>query len=49
MSSMSFRSSRPDGWISPRAKPDASLRYMNHGPIQPMEPPSFFERMLGRR
>jgi hypothetical protein len=48
MSSLSFRSSRPDGWIHPRPHQDASLRYMKHGPIQPMEEPSLLARLFGR-
>lgn len=49
MSSYSYRSSRPDSWTQPRAHRDASIRYMAHGPIQPMEEPSLFERLFGRR
>ena len=49
MSSLSFRSSRPDSWVHPRAYSDASMRYMTHGPILPMEQPSFFQRVFGRR
>lgn len=46
MSSMSFRSSRPDSWVSPRPYRDASLRYLKHGPIRPMEEPGFFARLF---
>lgn len=49
MSSLSFRSSRPDGWTLPRPYRDASLRYLTHGPIQPMEQPGFLARLFGRR
>ncbi|ALE17476.1 hypothetical protein AMC99_02197 [Altererythrobacter epoxidivorans] len=49
MSSLSYRSSRPDGWVQPRPHVDASLRRMKHGPIQPMEQPGFFARLLGGR
>ena len=51
MSSFNFRSSRPDGWISPRPHRDASMRYMTHGPILPMEgeEPGFFARVFGAR
>lgn len=49
MSSLSFRSSRPDGWIKPKSYSDASLRYQTHGKILPMEEPGFFARMFGRR
>jgi len=47
MSSLSYRSSRPDTWTQPRAYRDASTRYMKHGPIQPMEQPSFLRRLFG--
>jgi len=30
-------SSAPCHWVQPRPHSDASLRYMKHGPIQPME------------
>ncbi len=49
MSSYSFRSSRPDSWTHPRAHRDASLRFMAHGPVQPMEEPGFLQRLFGRR
>lgn len=48
MSSFNFRSSRPDHWTLPRPYRDASMRYHVHGPIQPMEEPGFFARLLGR-
>ena len=44
-----FRSSRPDGWSSPRPYRDPSYRTMSHGKILPMEEPGFFERLFGRR
>ncbi len=49
MSSLTYRSSRPDQWTMPRPYRDASMRRMINGPIQPMEEPSFFEKLLGRR
>ena len=49
MSSLTYRSSRPDNWTMPRAYSDATLRRMAHGPIQPMQQPSFFERLFGLR
>jgi len=49
MSSLIFRSSRPDRWTSPRPYSDASLRRHIHGPIQPMEKPSLLERLLRPR
>lgn len=39
MSSFSFRSSRPDSWVAPRAYSDPILRRMHYGPIQPMAVP----------
>ncbi|WP_279349400.1 hypothetical protein [Erythrobacter litoralis] len=49
MSSLSFRSSRPDRWSSPKPYSDASLRMKHHGKILPMEQPGFFARLLGTR
>ena len=49
MSSISFRSSRPDGWTVPRPHRDASLRFRAHGPIQPMTQRSLIARLLGVR
>jgi hypothetical protein len=37
MSSLQYRSSKPDKWTQPRPFQDASLRLMTHGPIVPME------------
>ena len=48
MSSLSFHSSSPDRWVQPRPHQDASLRYMKHGPIQPMEEPGLLARLFGR-
>lgn len=48
MSSISFRSSRPDGWTVPRPYRDASLRLRAHGPIQPMSQPGLLARLLGK-
>ena len=47
MSNLSYRSSRPDSWVQPRPYQDATQRFMKHGPIQPMEQPGFFSRLLG--
>lgn len=47
MASQIFRSSRPDGWILPKPYTDASLRYHKHGPIQPMDKPTLWERLVG--
>ena len=49
MSSLSYRSSRPDGWVKPKAYSDASLRYKHHGKILPMEEPGFLARLFGAR
>ncbi|MEW4448874.1 hypothetical protein [Qipengyuania sp. JC766] len=48
MSSYSFRSSRPDAWVMPRAHSDASMRMMKHGKIQPMQEPGLLARLFGR-
>jgi hypothetical protein len=50
MSSLQYRSSKPDAWIMPRPYQDASLRFRTHGPILPMEeePRGFLARLLGR-
>jgi hypothetical protein len=47
MSSLTFRTSRPDSWTSPRPYSDASLRRLIHGPIQPMEQPGLLQRLFG--
>jgi hypothetical protein len=47
MASRTFRSSRPDGWILPKPYSDASLRFMKHGPVQPMAQPTLWERLTG--
>ncbi len=48
--SPTYRSSRPCNFVLPRPHRDASLRYMMHGPILPMEEPrGFLARLLGRR
>lgn len=39
MSSLSYRSSRPDNWTHPRQPLDASLRRHAHGRVLPMEEP----------
>ena len=50
MSSLTFRSSRPDAWVQPRPYRDASQRYMQHGPILPMDnEPGFFARLFGAK
>jgi hypothetical protein len=49
MSALSFRTTRPDAWLMPRPPRDASLRYLVHGPIRPMEEPGFLARLFGAR
>jgi hypothetical protein len=48
MSAYTFRSSRPDRWVSPRPYSDASLRAATYGRIRPMEAPGFIERLIAR-
>jgi hypothetical protein len=48
MSSLSFRSSRPDGWTVPKTAHDAGLRRQVYGRILPMEEPGFWARLFGR-
>lgn len=47
--SRTFRSSRPDGWTLPFSHRDATYRHMAHGPIIPLEKPTFLERLFGHR
>lgn len=47
MSSINYRSSRPDRWTQPRAYQDASLRRRTHGKVLPMEQPGFLARLFG--
>ncbi len=51
MSSMSFHSSRPDRWVTPRPVSDSSARFQTYGKILPMESeePGFLARLFGRR
>ena len=49
MSNLNYRSSRPDAWSQPRPHRDPSQRFMTHGPILPMEQPSFWQRLFGKR
>ncbi len=49
MSSLSYRSSRPDAWVQPRPFSDASVRFAKHGPILPMDRPGLFARLFRRR
>ena len=48
MSAYTFRSSRPDHWVSPRPTRDPARRVAIHGPLQPMQPRAgFIARLLG--
>jgi hypothetical protein len=48
MSAYTFRSSRPDHWVSPRPSRDPALARVIHGPLQPMhEAPRGLARLLG--
>ena len=49
MSNLTYRTSRPDSWTLPRPHSDASSRYRSHGPVLPMQEPSWFDRLFGRR
>ena len=49
MASVSFRSSRPDAWVSPRPHSDPSARFMKHGAIRSMEQPGWLARLFGLR
>jgi len=49
MSSLSFRSSRPDPWTSPRPPLDANRRRIAHGKILPMEEPGLLSRLFRPR
>lgn len=51
MSSLSFRTSRPDRWVQPKSDSDSSLRFQMYGKILPMEgeEPGFLARLFGRR
>jgi hypothetical protein len=50
MSAYTFRSSRPDHWVSPRPSRDPAQSRMIHGPLQPIAPHSgWLSRLLARR
>jgi hypothetical protein len=46
MSNYTTHSSLADRWSKPRTQLDPSIRRRIHGPIRPMEEPSFFERLF---
>jgi hypothetical protein len=48
MSAYRYHSSRPTNWVLPRQDMDGNRRRMVYGPIQPMEEPSWLERLLTR-
>lgn len=47
MSSYTFRSSKPDHWVSPRPAINPALRAQAYGRIRPMHEPSWHERIFG--
>ncbi|WP_155644829.1 hypothetical protein [Erythrobacter donghaensis] len=51
MSAYTFRSSRPDHWVSPRPTRDPARGRAIHGPLQPMGAPGdgWLSRLLLRR
>ncbi len=49
MSHYTFRSSRPDQWVSPRPGLDPAVRAMAYGPVRSMYEPTWLERVFGRR
>lgn len=48
MSNYSTHSTAADRWARPRQHLDPSIRRKVHGPIRPMDEPSFFERLFRR-
>ena len=49
MSSLSFRNIRHERWSQPLRQTDASLRFMTYGKVQPMEEPSWLQKLFRRR
>jgi len=50
MSAYTFRSSRPDQWVSPRPTRDPARLAAIHGPLRPMhDEPRLLSRLLGLR
>jgi hypothetical protein len=50
MSAYTFRSSRPDHWVSPRPTRDPARGAAIHGPLRPMhDEPGRFARLFGLR
>lgn len=50
MSAYTFRSSRPDHWVSPRPTRDPARLSAIHGPLRPMdEAPGLLGRLFGLR
>jgi len=50
MSAYTFRSSRPDHWVSPRPTRDAARLRAIHGPLRPLEVQSgWLSRLFARR
>lgn len=50
MSAYTYRSSRPDKWVSPRPTRDPARPRAIHGPLQPMQTQGgLLSRLLGLR
>lgn len=50
MSAYTYRSSRPDKWVSPRPTRDPARLRATHGPLQPMQTQGgLLSRLLGLR
>ncbi len=49
MSAYTFRSSRPDQWVSPRPTRDPARGFAIHGPLRPMQQPGLLTRLLALR
>jgi hypothetical protein len=49
MSAYTFRSSRPDQWVSPRPTRDPARLAAIHGPLQPMRQPGLLSRLFALR
>ena len=46
MANYTVHHSLPDRWAKPRPSLDPSMRRKVHGPIRPMDEPTFFERLF---
>lgn len=48
MTAFSFHNSRPSNWVLPRPTQDPDRRRLMYGPIQPMEEPTWLQRLFGK-